>query len=185
MDNNKLIPVNSSVALAKTSVALSITDKLTFNQNQKMVKEIFLSNNDFFIDIISRYYPLNEILLEKYESEWKEVQIVYNTNVFWSDSIVEKFIYKNFLAIEENTDTDPYPVHLESLSEALIETYLSNWNQESLSPKKIKWTEEILEKFKYNWSWFYLSENKVLPWSESFIDKYFDKWDWEKLSKNE
>ena len=77
--DNKLIPLgNTSIALAKTSSALAITNKLTFNQNRKLVKEIFLKNPQFFVDYVSFFYPLNEQLLDKYIDKWDWDYLVYN-----------------------------------------------------------------------------------------------------------
>src|SRR5690554_769870 len=125
MDNNKLIPVNSSVALAKTSVALSITDKLTFNQNRKMVKEIFLSNKEFFINVISEYYTLNEFLLEEYKDEWSWGKLSRNTSLPWSESFIERYIDKwNWKNLSYNTSL-PW-------SDDFIDKYVKRWDWNSL-----------------------------------------------------
>ena len=38
--------------------------------------------------------------------------------------------------------------------------------------------ERLLEKFKNDWLWWLLSENKALPWSEALIEKFKDEWYW-------
>ena len=44
--------------------------------------------------------------------------------------------------------------------------------------------EDIIDKFKDAWDWWYLSGKDDLPWSIDFIERYKDKWDWERLSSN-
>src|SRR5690606_3130934 len=87
MDNNKLIPLSSSVALKKTSIALSITDKLTLNQNRKIVKEIFLKRKVFFIDVIQSCYPLNEELLAMGKDIWGWKRLSDSKSLLWSEEL--------------------------------------------------------------------------------------------------
>lgn len=51
--------------------------------------------------------------------------------------------------------------------------------------KGLRFTLNLIEKYKNRWNWNSLSSNKSLPWSNGLIEKYKDKWNWEKLSKNE
>src|SRR5690606_9820749 len=92
MDNNKLISVSSSVALKKTSTALSITDKLTFNQNRKVVKEIFLKNKRSFRAVIQASYSLNEDLLAVGKEVWNWMLLSWSKSLPWSENLVETFI---------------------------------------------------------------------------------------------
>lgn len=190
MDNNKLIPIDSSVALAKTSVALSLTDKLTFNQNRKLVKEIFLMNGPFFIHTICNFYPFKIELIEKYENEWEWNLLIKNENIFWTDELLGKFI--EFLS--ENPVVKINSMFTLPFSKNIIEKYKHElfWAYLS-SNEKIEWREEIIDKYKRNWVWGSrendelagLSINKKLPWSESFFKKYLKHWDWSDLSRNE
>ena len=45
--------------------------------------------------------------------------------------------------------------------------------------ENINWSVELIEKYKDQWDWFYLSRNTSLPWSIELFEKYKDQWDWE------
>ena len=50
--------------------------------------------------------------------------------------------------------------------------------------ENINWSVELIEKYKDQWNWFYLSRNTSLPWSIELIEKYKDQWHWGELSSN-
>ena len=50
--------------------------------------------------------------------------------------------------------------------------------------ENINWSVELIEKYKDQWHWFYLSRNTSLPWSIELFEKYKDQWDWGGLSSN-
>ena len=50
--------------------------------------------------------------------------------------------------------------------------------------ENINWSVELIEKYKDQWNWFYLSRNTSLPWSIELIEKYKDQWYWSCLSSN-
>ena len=45
--------------------------------------------------------------------------------------------------------------------------------------ENINWSVELIEKYKDQWDWFYLSRNTSLPWSIELFEKYKDQWDWD------
>src|SRR5690554_1334511 len=178
--DNKLIPLgNTSIVLTKTSSALAITNKLTFNQNRKLVKEIFLKNPQFFINYISCFYPLSDELLEKYKSYWNWEFLSKNIYLSWSEDLIteysDKWDWKNLsilLIIKEITFTNK-----------LIDKYKDRWDWLFLS---LNWSsEKFLYEHKDKWNWDVLSNNNKLPWSDQLIKKYKNKWDWNELSKNQ
>jgi hypothetical protein len=70
----------------------------------------------------------------------------------------------------------------------LIEKYKDQWDWFYLSRNtSLPWSIELFEKYKdqWHWHWFYLSRNTSLPWSIELIEKYKDQWDWRELSWNE
>ena len=68
----------------------------------------------------------------------------------------------------------------------LIEKYKDQWDWFYLSRNtSLPWSIELFEKYKDQWDWRELSENESLPWSIELIEKYKDQWDWRVLSKNE
>ena len=51
--------------------------------------------------------------------------------------------------------------------------------------ENINWSVELIEKYKDQWDWFYLSRNTSLPWSIELFEKYKDQWHWRgELSRN-
>ncbi len=51
--------------------------------------------------------------------------------------------------------------------------------------ENINWSVELIEKYKDQWDWFYLSSNTSLPWSIELFEKYKDQWHWRgELSRN-
>src|SRR5690606_3975829 len=162
MNNNKLIPINSSVALAKTAVALSLTEKLTFNQNRKMVKEIFLSNKKFFIIITSLYSSIDEELLVKYAVVWDWRLLSQNQNLAWSISLVKRNIDKwNWKELGKNKSL-PW-------SESFIDEFIEKWELDELSKSELlPWSKNLIDKYSDKWNWPMLCSNQSLPWT-SFL----------------
>src|SRR5690554_365683 len=135
--SNKLTPISSTnIALAKTNSALTIANKLTFNQNRKLVKEIFLKNPSFFIEYISLYYPLSEEALDRYSEKLERRQwhlLSQNESLPWSENLIERFKDKWYWG--DNL------IRGLSKSEAL------------------PWSESFIEKFEDKWDWRSLSFN--------------------------
>ena len=69
-ENNKLIPITQNNIVQKANTSISITNKLIFENNQKLVMEISTRHPQLFISLISIYYPLNEELISKYVWDW-------------------------------------------------------------------------------------------------------------------
>ena len=59
-----------------------------------------------------------------------------------------------------------------------ITLYKDQWNWEYFSRNTNSWNMEIIEKYKNQLHWGYLSSNESLPWSEILIEKFKDKWLW-------
>jgi hypothetical protein len=89
--NNQLIPASQNNLIPKVANTLSITNKLIIESNRKLVMDIFIKNPKLFINLISEYYPLNEVLLEKYENKWDWEILSRNTNIPWSSELIGIF----------------------------------------------------------------------------------------------
>ena len=64
MENeNKVIALSQKNLLAKVNSSFGITNKLIAENNKKLVVEIFERNPNFFIGLISQFYPLTIELL--------------------------------------------------------------------------------------------------------------------------
>lgn len=124
--DNKLIPLgNTHIALAKTTTALALTNKLTFNQNRKLVKEIFKKNPQFFVDYISYFYPLNEQFLEKYSDEWNWECLSRNKFLPWKGEFIKRYRNKWNWKILSKSEYLPW-------SQELIKRYI-RWDWQELS----------------------------------------------------
>lgn len=177
--DNKLIPLgNTGIALAKTSSALAITNKLTFNQNRKLVKEIFKKNPQFFVDYTCFfYYPLPfwynihfpnastmrefEIIRQKSISNEKAQVLVRHTHLGFYDCINVSGIVKNTQLLPNKTN-----LKIENYKLFLKSKYYSNSNPLFLD-------EQLIKKYKQEIKWNDLLLNEGTSfWSENLKKKY-------------
>ena len=178
---NKLIPLaKTSIALAKTTTAIAITNKLTFNQNRKMVKEIFITNPKFFVDYVCFfYYPLPfwynihfphastmrefEIIRQKsINNEKAQILVRHRHSHFrFYDYIKLSDIVKNTQLLPNNTN-----LKIENYKLFLKSKYYSNSNALFLD-------EELKNKYKQEIDWNnLLLNNDDTFWSEDLKKKY-------------
>jgi hypothetical protein len=62
------------------------------NSNSKLIlTNIFERNPKLFIDLVSKYYSLNEKLIEKYESKLNWINLSESGAIKWSEEIIIKF----------------------------------------------------------------------------------------------
>lgn len=97
------------------------------------------------------------------------------------------FFRESDLCMEPNLEKG-YKKNLSQNHEVILEFLKQNYEQiqwDRISTEHINWSEKLIESFLNDWNWETLSKNKSLPWSEEFIDKHFDKWNWGNLSWNE
>jgi len=161
--NNQLVKQQSlAPILAKQERLLAIEEKILISFEERIIKNIALEFQDFFIKIISTYYPLSESLIDKYENK-----LIWNL----SDK-------KNNFGLSKN-----YSIQWSVKS---IEKYKDKWNWNTLSANSlIPWSIELIERYKDKWNWHVLSQNTNLPWTSNLIKQYKDKWIPNKLSRNE
>jgi hypothetical protein len=88
--NHQLILLPQNSLIPKVTTTLSITNKLIFENNRKLVMEIFMKNPELFVNLISRYYPLTENFIEKYEDKWNWDLLSNNKKLHWSLEILWK-----------------------------------------------------------------------------------------------
>lgn len=150
--------------------------------NREIVKNIFEKKPKLFIELISRYYPLDEqtIVLNENLLNWYEIS--RNKNIDWNNSMFLKYhdeLYfdfklsyylKQFSAIEA----------IKTLQKDSGDMF-NEWSSLSAS-NKLCWSIELLSEFKDEWNWYHLSNNKSMPWSIKLIEEFEDKWDWDMLS---
>ena len=89
-EQNKLIPINQNNLVQKVNTTIAITNKLIAENNRQLVKEIFERNRRLFIDLISKYYPLNEDLLELYHDNKLHLYRL-SENIYLTVELIERF----------------------------------------------------------------------------------------------
>jgi hypothetical protein len=199
--NNQLIPTTQNNLIPKVTTTLSITHKLFVESKRNIILSIFLKNPKFFINSISRFYPLKKHLIEKYNSKWNEDLLFYNENIIWDINLIINLNLAEYIKDLKNPMM-PWEEIIENeiLLNILIEQEII------IGFKNFPWTIELIDKYKDKWiwskleSWKYenfnpdyddystlnsLSSNISLPWSIEFIEKFKDYLDWEELSLNE
>lgn len=124
MENNKLLPINQTLVIAQTGLVLNMTQKLTLNQNRKLLKEIFIRNPELFINLISSFYPLKTEFLEIHIDKWNWTRLSRNKNLPWSINLFEKHI-KNWKLVSLMYSNDKLLT-----TEGFIDKYADkiNWN---------------------------------------------------------
>lgn len=154
---------------------------------------------------LSENYPFNISELRRHQYILNWMYISRNTQIKWSEEIIDEFIdklswvdlsqnpsipiNKNFFKKFEDrwqwqylTDNPLIP-----WSSELLEEYANKWAWEKIEfcgnlglslNRYLPWSIELIEKFKDRWFWGELSCNPSLPWSKELILKYKDKWIW-------
>ena len=150
--------------------------------NREIVKNIFENKPKLFIEIISRYYPLDEqiIVLNENLLDWSEISS--NKNIIWNNSMFLKYHDELYFDFKLSYYLKQYS-SIETIKILKKDSgkMFNKWSSLS-SSSKLCWSIELLSEFKDEWNWYHLSNNKSMPWSTNLIAEFEDKWDWDMLS---
>lgn len=179
MENeNKVVALSQKNLLAKVNSSIGITNKLIAENNKKLVVEIFEKNPKFFIDLISKFYPLTLRILsyEKYLNE-HTISLHNDLTILLRNSNPEE-LYKlnslNWKLISKNNKIE--------WSSKIIDKFIDKWNWSSLSRNEtVPFDQELIDKFSERWDWDSFSYNDKFPWSFELVDKYEDKLDFDTM----
>lgn len=149
---------------------------------EDQIIEFSIKHRDFFINNISRNYPLSDRLIEEHFDKLNWGELKQNKNLSWSIHLLKKFENRwdwdgSFYSISASSSI-PWSIEL-------IEIFKDKWNwgQHGLSKNEsLPWSIELLKKFDGNLDWEQLSTNKALPWSKELIELFKDKWSWSETS---
>jgi hypothetical protein len=133
------------------------------NIDEIVLKNFFQKDFDLFIDLISKYYPFNLQLLEKYEDKLDWQKLSTNENVEWSISLIDKFAGKLSWG-----DTY-YPC-----SSEIMQGLLTN--------SSMPWSVELIREFQNRFDrmyWEHISQNKNIKWSILSLNEFKHKLDWD------
>lgn len=100
---------------------------------------------------ISRYFGLNEEMLEKYADKLNWASVSQNCEIRWTVKLIEKWADR--LDWDVLSDSD---------------------NEYLLMP-------DVIAYFVNRWNWHKLSANLCLKVDYLFIDRFIDRWDWTEL----
>lgn len=187
-DNNKLIPIAQNNLVTKVNASISITNKLLAENNRQLVVEIFERNPKLFIDLISKYYPLQEKTIRDYQDHLNWELLSGNENLNWTQEFIIEFEEKlkwNSLGIKYNKSF--------LWNERSILTLANKIGWSIVSSFRIPFNEEFIEKHLDKWDWSDkhfeqhmsgLSCNENLLWSKVFIEKHKELINWDALCFN-
>jgi hypothetical protein len=194
--------------LNKIGNSIAITNKLLRENERSKIIDLFCANSIFFVQSISWFYPLNDLIIDKYNDRLDFQCISANISIPWSEELIEK--YKD----KWNWDIGMSSNRSLPWSETFLEKYNNKWDwlgletnkglidqkwfiekykekfilgEKSNNIKRNKLSENEIDNFIKYWDWdkSILSTNNLLPWSRKLILKYEDKWDWNSLSDNQ
>ena len=154
------------------------------DKNQKDIIQFFIENPEFFFDLISTFYPLNQRLLNDYKSNWYWENISCNENIKWDSNIIE--------SIKANVDWSIFTTNPSAFKDlSLLDKFdhLIKWEEECYhgtiaNNKGITWNSELIDRYKEKIDFTQLSQSTHVEWSENLIKLYKDKWDFLELAMN-
>lgn len=208
--NTSIAPITSN-QLSRVGNSITITNKL-LSEDIRSFKKILCYNNNFFIEIISRYYPLTRELIDKFSDVLLWEKLVSNKRIFKDSEFIEKymdkwqtydlmwsvplmnptFLNEDFIknnkvfwySITRNPDYYQFQLTKEFIQKYSEKNFgQSEWYYLSKN-LSIPWSIDLILSFKNKWDWKCLSSNISLPWDIHFIETFKDKWDWYNLSMN-
>jgi hypothetical protein len=112
--------------------------------------EILMNNPEAAVTLLSRFYPFDGILIDKFRDVLDFNELSSSAYVKWDSTLIEK-------------------LDAEWIWEGRAGGGLSR-------NKSLPWSESFIEKYKDKWEWDGLFNNRSLPWTEAFIKKYKNKW---------
>lgn len=182
------------------------------NNDRHIVRDIFKKNPKLLVDLISKYYPVNEFLMDDKLTFWNWDIICDNPNINWTVDLIKKNeddiyflgenyegefvgIYKN-LSVINNFEIIDYIIGKVDQSychwffdfrnhlifEQVIKKYESYFNEKPLSFEVIEWPIEYVKKYSKFINWDYIS--RIGNLNEDFIEIFKNEIKWEILSRN-
>jgi hypothetical protein len=147
------------------------------NSNKKDIIFFLISKPNYFLGILSTYYPLSQYQLKTYKNllDWNKISA--NENINWSNEILvefDEFIKWNKLTINRSA----------FIERSLLETFEDkidwygndNYYGDSITANNgIHWDIETIDKFADKTNFEKLSYATSVDWSESLLDKYVGK----------
>lgn len=151
------------------------------------ITSFFIKHPNYFIGLLSSYYPLSQFQLNLYKDLLDWNKIAANENINWSLDILNEFHDTiNWGSLTTNSGAFVNKKLLE-IFEAKIDWFGNdNFYGDSITANEgIYWDKETIEKYQDIINFEKLSISTNVDWSESLLDKYRDKWNLTELAHNE
>ena len=144
MTNNNL-PVNSKSEISKIERQMEIVSKLLPNPINQRFVDYFLRHPEFFINMISHYFPLDQNTVSTYKAKLDWGWLHLNRSFSWTESFIsENESYFKF--------SSPPAMSEEIWTPEFIKKYESKWNWSSLSlSRTIPFSIKLIDQFKNKW----------------------------------
>lgn len=153
---------------------------------QQKIITFFIRYPEFFRQTISAFYPFSEAELHQYQHVINWDFINENEAIEWDENLIRQFMPKlNWYEFSRNA-AFANPQLLESFKDQI------DWKGEVedsffysiAAGDSIIWSPELIEKYKNQLNFNYLSMNEQVQWSEQLIDHYKEYWNWDNLMMN-
>ncbi len=178
-DKNLLKILSVKEAVSWDAVLSSPSVHIT-SETIEIIYPIIKDNSDYW-SIISQNSDLsfndNQSLLEKYKTQWNWDHIIEGFKIdFNNNDLLKK--YSEYLDWDRLCDNQLFNPTLDILREHKSKI---NWYRVT---RTIKLTDEILNSFRNQIDWHYISNNQSTEFSIDFFEKYKDYWDLNGLLEN-
>lgn len=151
---------------------------------QTKIIAFFLRHPDYFLRIISSEYPFSSQQLNNYKELMNWENISLNKAIDWNYKLLNTYADRldwGQLSLNEKAVNT---VDLIDRFENRIVWEDDCWGASIANNTSIKWSIEVIDKYKSKLDFNQLALNPKVPWSQKLIDRYFDRWDFSTLSEN-
>lgn len=176
-------------SLQRLNTNIATSERILARSRDRYVK-FFEGREDFFLRLITRFYPLSGRTLEYclrccLERLGSEQALPYlsdlclNKNVQWSEDLLADHPEKwDWIALSKNIGIPWSP--------GLIQRFSDRWDWISLSNNEhLPWSGSLIDSFDDHWRWNNLGSNEGIPWSTALLDKHEEKLNWKGVPSND
>lgn len=162
----------------------------------------YLDHPDFFINLISKHYPLSYKQIKKYAGLLNWHLVSSNINIQWNFDLIADMIeylkwdeltinqsaFKDITLLDVFSDRIIWFENIDNFGFSFSANIGMPWTidfikrfenridfNELSSNRSVQWTEELIDRYWGKWNTYELAANESIPWSLSLFDKYIDE----------
>lgn len=156
------------------------------NEQSKYAISFLIKQPQFFLNIVSSFYPLNPEQMLQYRAYWNWNNISCNENINWSiETINVVKSYLNWSLFSTNSSAFKNIASIHAFDGFIDWEGIDGYEDESFSLNTgINWSHEFIARHEHKINFEKLSSNESVPWSEELINKYKEKWSYKNLAMN-